>query len=108
MTLLADRVTVILYPFADRIAWGRVTWCPGNGPDLFREGHLPGARSIPLRELRRRYREIPRGRVILDCDCSRDDLEAAYRLLVDRGVDDVGALDEGFAGWRRRGYPIAR
>jgi rhodanese-related sulfurtransferase len=76
--------------------------------DAFRQGHVPGARSIPLRELRRRYFEIPRGRVILYCDCPRDELEAAYRLLVDRGAADVRGLEESFAAWAGRGYPVAR
>lgn len=74
----------------------------------FRQGRLPGARSIPIRELRRRSREIPRGRVILYCDCSREELEAAYRLLVGQGAEQVHALEEPFARWVARGYPLER
>ena len=48
-------------------------------PDEFRRGHVPGARSIPLRELRRRAVEIPRGRLVLYCGCPGDELEAAIR-----------------------------
>jgi rhodanese-related sulfurtransferase len=74
----------------------------------FRQGRLPGARSIPIRELRRRSREIPRGRVVLYCDCPREELEAAYRLLVGQGAEQVHALDEPFARWVARGYPLER
>jgi rhodanese-related sulfurtransferase len=76
--------------------------------DAFRQGRLPGARSIPLRELRRRYGEIPRGRLVIYCDCPRDELEAAYRFLVDQGAEQIAALEGGFAGWTARGYPVER
>ncbi len=76
--------------------------------EAFRQGHLPGARSIPLAELRRRHVEIPRGRVILYCDCLREELDAAYRFLADHGAERVHALAEGFAGWLGRGYPLER
>jgi len=76
--------------------------------EAYREGHLPGARSIPIRELRRRHPEIPAGQVILYCDCPREELEAAYRFLVERGAPDVRGLDEPFARWVARGYPVAR
>jgi rhodanese-related sulfurtransferase len=74
----------------------------------FRQGRVPGALSIPIRELRRRYREIPRGRVVLYCDCPREELEAAYRLLVGQGAEQVQALEEPFARWVARGYPLER
>jgi rhodanese-related sulfurtransferase len=76
--------------------------------EAYRQGHLPGARSLPIRELRRRYAELPRGPVVLYCDCPREELDAAYRFLVDRGVEDVRGLDEPFAAWVARGYPVAR
>jgi len=75
---------------------------------VYRQGRLPGARSIPLAELRRRYGELPRGRIVLYCDCPREELEAAYRFLVDQGAERVGALEDGFAGWTQRGYPVER
>jgi rhodanese-related sulfurtransferase len=76
--------------------------------EAFRQGRLPGARSIPLRELRRRQGEIPRGRVVIYCDCPREELEAAYRFLVDQGAEQVSALEEGYAGWTARGFPVER
>jgi phage shock protein E len=76
--------------------------------DEFRQGRLPGARSIPIRELRRRYREIPSGRVVLYCDCPREELEAAYRLLVSQGAEQIQGLEEPFASWVARGFPLER
>jgi rhodanese-related sulfurtransferase len=74
----------------------------------FRESHLPGARSIPLDELGTRAREIPRGRIILYCDCPATEIETAYDLLWNLGWDDVRALADGFEGWLARGYPTSR
>jgi rhodanese-related sulfurtransferase len=78
-------------------------------PDAaFRQGHLPGARSVPITQLRRRARDIAPGRVVLYCDCPAEEVEAAHAFLLNLGWDDVRALAEGFAGWVGRGYPVAR
>jgi rhodanese-related sulfurtransferase len=76
--------------------------------EAFRQGRLPGARSLPLRELRRRVGELPAGRVVLYCDCPVEEVDAAHRFLRDRGFDDVRALAGGFAGWAAAGFPIER
>lgn len=77
--------------------------------DEHRRARVPGARSIPLRELRRRYAEIPRaGRVILYCACPDGEMQAAFQFLRDQGYRNVSVLAEGFPGWTRRGYPVER
>lgn len=74
-----------------------------------RQVRLPGARSVPLHELRRRYAEIPRaGRVILYCACAASEIEAAYQFLRDQGYRNVSVMEEGFPGWTKRGYPVER
>jgi rhodanese-related sulfurtransferase len=74
----------------------------------YQAGHLPRARSIPLTQLRRRAQEIPRGRIILYCACPREELDAAYRYLLERGIEMIEGLSDGFAGWASRGYPVER
>jgi ArsR family transcriptional regulator len=75
----------------------------------FRLGHLPGARSVPFAQLRRRHREIPStGAVVLYCACPPEELAAAYRFLSEEGYRNVRVLEEGFAGWVRRGYRLER
>jgi phage shock protein E len=76
--------------------------------DDFRQGRLPGAHSIPIRELRRRGGYLPRGRIILYCACPKDELEAAYRYLADLGMEEIQGLEDGFPGWTSRGYPLER
>jgi rhodanese-related sulfurtransferase len=75
----------------------------------YEHGRLPGARSLPIRELRRRHAEIPRaGRVVLYCACPSEETEAAYQFLRDQGYRNVSVLEEGFPGWVKRGYPVER
>ena len=77
--------------------------------DGFQQGHLPGAHSLPLRQLRRRYGEIPSTRpVVLYCACPEEELTAAFRFLSDEGYRNVRVLPEGFPGWVRQGYPLER
>src|SRR6266536_1648259 len=41
----------------------------------FQKTRLPGARSLPLTELDRRFHEIPKaGRVVLYCDCPQNQI----------------------------------
>lgn len=75
----------------------------------FRKSRLPGARSLPLSELRRRYAEIPRtSRVILYCACPPLEVQAAYQFLRDEGYRNISVMEEGFPGWVKRGYPLER
>jgi ArsR family transcriptional regulator len=73
-----------------------------RGSSAFRAGHLPGAISIPIAEMDRRYGELPRaGRVILYCDCPPDELASAYALLRSKGYDNHAVLEDGYRGWIR-------
>lgn len=87
----------------------RVVFVDLSPEQEFRQGRLPGARSLPLVDLSRRYGDIPRaGRVVLYCACPMDDAQAAYQFLLDQGYRNVAVLEEGLAGWRRRGYQLER
>jgi ArsR family transcriptional regulator len=73
----------------------------------YEKGRLPGARSVPAGELRRRQEEIPKaGLVVLYCACPLEELRELYMFLRERGYRNVVVMDEGFAGWADRGYPL--
>jgi len=75
----------------------------------FQASRLPGARSIPFWDILKRYQEVPRvGRVILYCDCTATELQDPYRFLWEQGYRNLSVLQDGFAGWMMRGYPIER
>jgi rhodanese-related sulfurtransferase len=74
----------------------------------FAAGHLPGARSMPVTELRRRLRVLPRDSEIVAycrgpyCVYADD----AVRELTRRGFR-ARRLVDGFPEWRRAGLPVA-
>ncbi|HEY3304486.1 MAG TPA: rhodanese-like domain-containing protein [Candidatus Binatia bacterium] len=73
----------------------------------FRKKRLPGARSVPKSDLEKQFGKIPRaGRVIIYCDCPAKEIDAAYAFLEAKGYRNVSVMEEGFAGWVKRKYPV--
>ena len=74
----------------------------------FQKARLPGARSVPMKDLEKRYREIPQsGRVVLYCDCSQNQIiEQAYQVLKDYGYRNTAVLADPFQDWLRRKFPL--
>lgn len=74
----------------------------------YRAGHITGARSIPIQELGKRLREIPKSReIVAYCRgpfCVFAD-EAVLRLR--RRGHRARRLDVGFPDWKAAGLPIA-
>ncbi|HXA97502.1 MAG TPA: rhodanese-like domain-containing protein [Candidatus Dormibacteraeota bacterium] len=78
-------------------------------PREFQGGHLPGAISVPIGELDRRYGEIPTTpMVVLYCQCSIEEAATAYSFLEAKGYLNHVVLQEGYDGWLRRRYPIVK
>jgi hydroxyacylglutathione hydrolase len=90
----------------------------GHEPDLvvldvrepaeWMDGHMPGARHIPMRQVEERIAEIPRDRrVALTCaGGTRSSLVGS--LLLARGFTDLVNVWGGMNGWAQAGLPIAR
>jgi rhodanese-related sulfurtransferase len=73
----------------------------------FRRGHLPGAVSVPLPELDRRFAEIPtQPMVVLYCRCPLEEAATAYSFLEAKGYANHVVLQEGYDGWLKRRYPV--
>jgi len=73
----------------------------------FQAGHIPGALSVPLRELTRRVNELPRHKEVIAYCRGAYCVYAleAVTFLRDRGFRARRA-DRGVPEWRRSGYPI--
>lgn len=89
------------------VASGRVLVIDVRPADEYASGHLAGAVSLPLDELRRRLDEVPadqevvaycRGRV---CEMSHE----AVKLLRSRGID-ARATEDGVLEWRADGLEL--
>jgi rhodanese-related sulfurtransferase len=75
----------------------------------FKTGHLPGAISVPMSELDRRFAEIPKSpMVVLYCRCSVEEAATAYAFLETRGHQNHVFLQDGYDGWLRRRYPVVK
>lgn len=91
-----------------RVRRGEVTVLDVRPANEYRAGHLPGAVSIPLRELEARLGELPRGRAIAAycrgpyCVMA---IEAVAALRA-RGFE-AHRLEDGVAEWRARGWRVA-
>jgi rhodanese-related sulfurtransferase len=74
----------------------------------FQKTRLPGARSLPMQELDKRFHEIPKsGRVVLYCDCPQNQIiEQAYQLLKDYGYRNTAVMADAFQEWVSRKYPV--
>jgi rhodanese-related sulfurtransferase len=90
-----------------KIRRGEVTVLDLRPSEEFLAGHLPGARSIPLPELRRKLATLPRSREIVAYCRGPYCIFAAEAVTVlrARGFKAV-RFDEGVAEWRERGLPI--
>ena len=71
-------------------------------------GHIPGAISLPVDELNRRLKELPKGKeYVAYC-------RGPYCVYADRAVESLRAngrrarrLLDGFPEWRAAGHPVA-
>lgn len=76
-------------------------------PWEFAEGHVPGARLVPLSTVAARVADVPTDRpVYLICAVGARSAQAA-RFLAGHGVDAVN-VDGGTGGWLAAGYPVER
>ena len=91
----------------ERVRDGEVTLLDVRPPAEFEAGHLPGAISLPLDELERRLKELPRDREVVAycrgpyCVMALD----AVEVLRARGFRAL-RMEEGVPDWRARGLPV--
>jgi len=93
---------------ARRLKDGLVTVLDVRPEDEFAAGHLPRAINIPLRELKRRLRDLPKNREIV-AYCRGPYCVLAFEavaLLRKQGFK-VRRLEDGYPEWKAAGLPVA-
>lgn len=90
-----------------RVRKGEVVVLDVRPEEEYRAGHIPGALSIPLPELKRRLAELPRDCEIVAYCRGPYCLMAieAVALLRKKGLS-AQRMEQGVIDWRARGWPI--
>jgi len=77
-------------------------------PEEYAEGHIQGARLIPLQELAERMAEVPKNRrVYLYCRSGKRSAAAA-NILVKAGFTNIENIEGGINAWKGAGYPVVK
>ena len=77
-------------------------------PEEYRQARLTGAKLIPLNELERRVKEIPRDRPLLVYCAVGARSDSAARLLASKGFKEIYHMSDGIVGWYKNGYPVEK
>jgi len=90
-----------------RVRNGEVTVLDVRPPEEYRAGHIPGALSIPIGELKARLKELPKDReVVAYCRGPYCGMAVeAVKLLRKRGFT-AHRLEQGIVDWRARGWRV--
>lgn len=90
-----------------RVKAGEVTVLDVRPAEEYRAGHIPGALSIPLGELKGRLKELPKGREVVAycrgpyCVMALE----AVELLRKKGFE-AHRMEQGVVDWRARGFRV--
>ena len=76
-------------------------------PEEFREGHISGAKLIPLGELRERMKELPKDREIVCVCASGSRSSSAVRQLAYAGFNVIN-MKGGMFVWQRSTLPVKK
>ncbi|MFQ5792487.1 MAG: ArsR/SmtB family transcription factor [Acidobacteriota bacterium] len=91
----------------ERVHRGQVTVLDVRPPEEYRAGHIPGALSVPLKELESRLEELPlEQEVVAYC-------RGPYCMLAVQAVEKLRAsgfkavrLEDSVSDWRARGFEV--
>ena len=92
-----------------RVRNAEVTVLDVRPAEEYRAGHIPGARSVPLKELKKRLSELSKNRDIVAYCRGPHCVMAieAVRLLRSKGFR-AHRMEEGIVDWRVRGWRVER
>ncbi len=79
-----------------------------RNPDEFADGHIPGARNVPVTEMPSELDQIASAKnalVVTTCGSSGRG-EKAAQVMAESGFTHVAVLRGGLAAWRQAGLPV--
>ncbi|MBL9140795.1 MAG: rhodanese-like domain-containing protein [Phycisphaerae bacterium] len=87
----------------------RGIWVDPRSPKAYEEGHIPGAISLPLPEMRDAAPAALAGYnliLVYDSDFSDVMAKAGAKRLIELGFTEVYALQGGLRSWKKDGYEV--
>lgn len=76
-------------------------------PNEYQNGHIAGAKLIPLGELRKKMKALPKSKEIVFVCASGNRSRSATRIFIEAGIDAIN-MKGGMHAWRRSGFPIKK
>ena len=76
-------------------------------PEEFREGHISGAKLIPLGALKQSLKDLPKQREIICVCASGNRSSSAARILIAEGLQAFN-MKGGMTGWQKEKLPIKK
>jgi len=77
-------------------------------PEEYAEGHIKGAKLIPLQELPHRLAEVPKDRqVYVYCHSGNRSARGAT-ILAGQGFTNIENIVGGITAWQEAGYPVEK
>jgi rhodanese-related sulfurtransferase len=90
-----------------RVRGGEVTVLDVRPSEEYRAGHVPGALSVPLPELKRRLAELPKHReVVAYCRGPYCVMAIEAVALLRKKGFTAHRMEEGVVDWRARGWRV--
>jgi rhodanese-related sulfurtransferase/DNA-binding transcriptional ArsR family regulator len=91
-----------------RVKNGEVTVLDVRPADEYRAGHIPGALSIPVGELKTRLKELPKNReVVAYCRGPYCVMAVEAVAILRKKGFQAQRMEQGVADWRARGWRVA-
>jgi rhodanese-related sulfurtransferase len=72
------------------------------------QAKLPGTNLIPIAEIERRIKEVPKNKTILVYCAVGSRSKSVAEYLSKNGYKDVYNMTDGIVGWYRNGFPLQR
>jgi rhodanese-related sulfurtransferase len=76
-------------------------------PEEYREGHIVGAKLVPLGELRQRMAELPKDKEIVCVCASGSRSQSATKMLFEAGYNVIN-MNGGMSTWQRAKLPVKK
>jgi rhodanese-related sulfurtransferase len=76
--------------------------------DEFRQGHIPGAKVIPLDQITKKLDKIPKSHPVVFTCLSGTRSRMAAGQVANMGFENIYNHQGGFRAWQQAGLPVKR